>query len=342
MLALCATVLVPLELLGSTTLGAAVPSTSFAAPSNGATVSDDIWLDATASAGTVSVSFEVSGGSIIDEMVSSSVSWEYGWLGAWDTRDVPNGTYTLQSVATDTAGVSTTSPGVSVTVDNPPLHTQVLVPTAGAVLSGSSTVLDASASGTSDISGVQFVVTGGSLSNDVVGTATQTLYGWIALWNTTTVPAGAYVLQSVATEIGGQTTLSPGVDVTVVPTVSFATGREFPFFSGQAVGIMLSQSSSNTVQVEFMDTDGPAVTIQCCEWIGAASSFTPSSGTVTFAPGQTTASVTLTVSPTTVTGCSIIAPACYPSLTMTLVNPKNAVLGSTSTTNVFYEPAPQS
>ena len=57
--------------------------------SNGATVSDDLWLDATASAGTASVSFEVSGGSVIDEMVSSSVSWEYGWLGAWDSRTCP-------------------------------------------------------------------------------------------------------------------------------------------------------------------------------------------------------------------------------------------------------------
>jgi hypothetical protein len=157
----------------------------------------------------------VSGGSITDEMVSSSVRWEYGWLGAWDTTDVPNGTYSLQSVVTDTLGQSTTRAPISVTVTNQPLHTAVLVPSNGATLSGSAAVLDASATGTSDVTSVQFEVTGGSLSNRVVETATATLYGWIGFWNTTTVPNGTYTLQSVATEVGGTTAKSPGITVTV-------------------------------------------------------------------------------------------------------------------------------
>ena len=322
--------------------GAQSPSTSVLVPPSGATLSGSTYLDASASNAT-SVEFLLFGGTYgySAPVVCTATPTYYGWICAWNTTTVPNGSYALVSEATGPGGSAFSSP-ISITVDNLSLHTQVLVPTTGAVLSGSSTVLDASASGPSAITGVQFVVTGGSLSNDVVGTATQTLYGWIALWNTTTVPAGAYTLQSIATEVGGQTAVSTGVDVTVVPTVSFGAAVEFPFSSGQAVGLVLSQSSSNTVQVNFMGTDGPEVTIQCCEWIGAASSFTPSSGMVTFAPGQTSASVTLTVSPTTVTGCSIVAPACYPSLTMTLVDPTNAVIGSMSTTNVFYEPAPSS
>jgi hypothetical protein len=102
-----------------------------------------------------------------------------------------------------------------VTVDNLPLHTAVLVPSGGATLSGTAAVLDASAEGTSDVTSVQFEVTGGSLSDQVVGTATATLYGWIALFNTTSVPNGAYTLQSVATEVGGTTATSPGITVTV-------------------------------------------------------------------------------------------------------------------------------
>jgi hypothetical protein len=195
------------------------PTTSVLLPSNGATVSSDIWLDAVASSsvGVTSVSFEVSGGpgAITDRVVSPSGSWIYGYLGAWDTTDVPNGTYTLQSVATDALGQSTTSAGITVTVDNLPLHTAVLVPSNGATLSGTAKVLDASASGTADVTSVQFEVTGGSLSNDVIGTATPSLYGWYVVWNTTTVANGTYTLQSVATEIGGTTATSPGISVTV-------------------------------------------------------------------------------------------------------------------------------
>jgi hypothetical protein len=193
------------------------PTTSVLVPSNGSTVNGAIWLDAGASSpvGIASVSYEVSGGSISDQVVSSSVGTIFGWLGAWDTSDVPNGTYTLQSVATDNLGNSATGAGISVTVDNLPLQTAVLVPSNGATLSGSSAVLDASASGTSDVTGVQFVVSGGSISDQVVGTASPTIYGWIAEWNTTGVPNGSYTLQSVATEMGGTTAMSTGVTIMV-------------------------------------------------------------------------------------------------------------------------------
>jgi outer membrane protein assembly factor BamB len=106
-----------------------------------------------------------------------------------------------------------------------PLHTQVLVPSNGSSVSGT-TVLDASATPGVTLlppapagSGVQFVLSGGSLSEQVVGTATPTLYGWIAEWDTTTVPNGTYTLQSVATAtttfLTSVTVTSPGITVTV-------------------------------------------------------------------------------------------------------------------------------
>ncbi len=186
-------------------------------PSNDATITGGSWLDAAASSpvGIASVNFEVSGGSISNQVIGTGHATLYGYIGGWDATDVPNGTYTLQSVATDILGNSTTSAGITVTVDNLPLHTTVLVPSSGATLSGSAAVLDASAGGTSDVTSVQFEVSGGSLSDHVVGTATLTLYGWIAEWNTTTVADGTYTLNSVATEVGGTTATSPGITITV-------------------------------------------------------------------------------------------------------------------------------
>jgi alpha-tubulin suppressor-like RCC1 family protein len=211
------------NLAGSATTSAATltvtvpaPTTTVALPSSGATLSGDTWLDASAQSpvGIASVSYEVSGGSVSDLVVSASSDTAYGWIGAWDTTDVPNGTYILKSVATDTEGDTATSPGVSVTVDNVALHTEVLVPSNGATVS-SSAVLDASAAGTSDITGVTFEVSGGTLSDHVVGTAGATLYGWIAVWDTSTVANGTYTLQSVATEVGGTMATSTGITVTV-------------------------------------------------------------------------------------------------------------------------------
>ena len=102
------------------------PTTSVNVPSSGATVSSGTWLAASAQSpvGIASVHFEVSGGSVSDLVVSSSADTDWGWIGAWDSTDVSNGVYTVQSVAIDEDGVSTTSQGVSVTVDNLPLHTQ--------------------------------------------------------------------------------------------------------------------------------------------------------------------------------------------------------------------------
>ena len=95
-----------------------------------------------------------------------------------------------------------------------PLQTRVVIPKTGAILRGSS-FLGALSTGGTHVTGVQFVVTGGSLTDHVVGTATRNPYGWLARWDTTTAPNGAYTLQSVATETGGTTAMSPPIDVTV-------------------------------------------------------------------------------------------------------------------------------
>ena len=49
--------------------------------------------------------------------------------------------------------------------------------------------LDASAPGNEGVTKVEFHLTGGSLNNALIAT-TLTYYGWLASWNSTTVPDG--------------------------------------------------------------------------------------------------------------------------------------------------------
>jgi hypothetical protein len=73
--------------------------------------------------------------------------------------------------------------------------TTVIIPASGATVSGISQVLDAAASSGATL--VQYEITGGTLNDSVIATATPTIYGWLAKWNTTAVPNGTYALQSL-------------------------------------------------------------------------------------------------------------------------------------------------
>ena len=63
------------------------------------------------------------------------------------------------------------------------------------------TFLDASAS--ANATGVNFYVTGGSLTHAPVATGTSSAFGWFSTWDTTGVPDGSYIVQSVATDSRG-------------------------------------------------------------------------------------------------------------------------------------------
>ena len=94
------------------------------------------------------------------------------------------------------------------------LHTKVLAPTTGAVLTGPQW-LTAEASGITAVTKVQFSLTGGTLRGSAITTATQTEFGWIAGWNSASVPNGTYLLQSVVYDAVGNVRHSADVVVTV-------------------------------------------------------------------------------------------------------------------------------
>ena len=93
------------------------------------------------------------------------------------------------------------------------LGTAVTIPTNVYTASGTSQLLDAAASPSA--SHVQYEITGGTLTDSVIATATPTYYGWLALWNTTTVANGTYALQSVASYSGGNSVTSAPVTIIV-------------------------------------------------------------------------------------------------------------------------------
>ena len=192
------------------------PSTSVVLPANGASLAGGQYLDAIASDyGTLTkVEYRLTGGTLNNALIANGTPTIYGWFGGWNTTTVPNGTYTLQSVAYDAGGLSTRSSGITVHVNNPLPTTSMLLPSSGASLSGTQW-LDASASGKEPVTKVQFFLTGGTLNNALVGTGASTYYGWLAGWNTAAVPNGTYALNSVASYANGDSGTSAPITVTV-------------------------------------------------------------------------------------------------------------------------------
>ena len=112
------------------------PTTSVLVPSSGATVSGSHVLDASAGPNVASVRFEVTGGTLRDHVISGSELTIAGWIGDWNTKSVPDGVYTLQSVATNFENISATSAGIRITVDNPRSTTAGFNPSNRAARSG--------------------------------------------------------------------------------------------------------------------------------------------------------------------------------------------------------------
>jgi uncharacterized protein YjbI with pentapeptide repeats len=239
-----------------------VPVTQVVLPSAGAVVAGAPYLNATASdaPGVTSVVYEVSGGTLTNQVIATAKPTYYGWIGQWNTTGVPNGAYTLQSVATDSAANSYTSPPVPVTVNNPAPTTSVLFPSAGATVSGASSVLNASAS--QFVSTVTYELSGGpsNLNDKVIATGTPTYYGWLTQWNTTTVPNGTYTLQSVASYGGGVSGTSAPVSITVnnpPPTTSVLFPSAGASVSG-ASSVLNASASAYVSAVTYELSGGPS------------------------------------------------------------------------------------
>jgi hypothetical protein len=196
------------------------PTTAVIYPPTGSSLQGtSALLDATASAADgvaiAKVQFALTGGPYRKTIIGTATPTYYGYLFEMNTTSIQNGQYTLQSFATDAAGNTAYSAGITITVANTPPTTAVIYPSTGASVQGTGSLLDATASASDGVATVQFALTGGSFNQTIIGTATPTYYGYLFLWNTTGVVNGQYTLQSLVTDKAGNTAYSPGITVNV-------------------------------------------------------------------------------------------------------------------------------
>jgi hypothetical protein len=64
------------------------------------------------------VQYELSGGTLNHKVIATGTPTTVGWLTGWDSTTVPDGVYSLQSVATYGGEVSGTSAPIILTVSN--------------------------------------------------------------------------------------------------------------------------------------------------------------------------------------------------------------------------------
>jgi Bacterial Ig domain len=236
-------------------------------PSDGAVLAGVPYLDAAAgdAAGVTNVAFELSGNGLSDKVIATATPTLFGWVAKWNTTSVPNGTYSLQSVATDAANNSYTSEPITVTVNNQPPATSLLIPAGDVSVSGTNALLDASASSPLGIASVSFEVSGGTLVHHVVATATPTIYGYVAQWNTTAVPNGNYALQSFATDGQGNSAGSVSIEVAVAnapPNTAVVIPSTGTTQSGTTALLDASASSSPDVTTVTFELTGGTITNQ--------------------------------------------------------------------------------
>ena len=133
-----------------------------------------------------------------------------------------NGNNTLRFIHTQTGGFRIDSASVNFTTgttDTAPPAVSMTAPANGATVSGTSVTVSASASDNVGVAGVQFYITGPSITNQPFG-AEDTTSPYSLVWDTTTGANGSYTITARARDATGNQTTSSGVTVTVSNTIT--------------------------------------------------------------------------------------------------------------------------
>jgi hypothetical protein len=247
------------------------PTVSITTPFNGDWTGNSLHIVATASGGSTalsSVKLYGNGGVVLQTTCTGTSCTLDDW---WTTGTLSPGGYQIQAVATNTAGVWTTSAPVTIYKDAttpvkasgaPPSGgggggggdttaptVAISGPAGGATVTGTTSVT-ASASDNVGVVGVQFKLDGANLG------AEDTSAPYSVSWNTTTAANGTHTLTAVARDAAGNTTTSTAVTVTVSNTTGGGdTTSPTVAITGPAGGATVS----GTAQVSASASDNVGV-----------------------------------------------------------------------------------
>ena len=182
------------------------PTVAVTAPADGATVSGrSVTVSATATdpLGVTKVDFYTEA-----TLIGTDTSAPYSIK--WNTTKVTDGAYALTAKATDATGLVATSAARTVTVRNDTTAPTVSLsaPAAGAIVSGSSVAISATASDNVGVAKVEFFV-----GSTIIGTDTTSPYA--ITWDSTSVADGSVSITAKATDVSGNATTSAARTVTV-------------------------------------------------------------------------------------------------------------------------------
>lgn len=212
----------------------------------------DIMADASDNTGVAGVQF------YLDGWVLESEDTLPPYSVSWDTATDKNGVHTLYARARDTAGNSTTSPTITVTVNNTTGNpdkenpsVSFVSPSQNGSISGSAANISVSASDNVGVAGVQF-----KLGTQFIG-AEDTVSPYSLAWDTTVTANGTYTLSAIARDVAGNTSIAtrnivinnyvPPAPDTILPTVSFTAPSNNSNVAGAAVGLSASATDDTGV-----------------------------------------------------------------------------------------------
>ena len=221
------------------------PVVSITSPVSGATVSGIVQVLASVSASTTTVQFKVDGKNTGAALSSAPFSYSL------NTTTLANGIHTLSAVAGNSAGLTTTSSGVSITTSNPaavPPTISIISPISGAIVSGTINVLtNVSANTTS----VQFKLDGNNIGTPVTGAP------FSFSLNTATLSSGNHALAAVASNAAGQASTSATVTITLSnmdttpPAISIVSPSSGANVSGVVLVSAIASDNVGVAKVEF-------------------------------------------------------------------------------------------